>query len=123
MEFSTTYAFAQKWQVCIEKHLKTNKILVLKQREKQEQNISFETEGKTGTTTIQIGRKHNHEPYNSRSPETGPTLPSPKPRVPSRRAAPPTGTQRDVTWYGIPGSVWPGGVSPHPPAVPLPGVR
>jgi len=32
------------------------------------------------------------------------------------------GTQRDVTWYRIPGSVWPGGVSPYPPAVPLPGV-
>jgi len=38
-------------------------------------------------------------------------------------AVPPNGTQHDGTWYGIPGSVWPGGVSPHPPAVPLPGVR
>jgi len=44
--------------------------------------------GKTGTTTIQIRRKHNHGPYNSRSPETGPALRPPKPRVPSRRAAP-----------------------------------
>ena len=33
------------------------------------------------------------------------------------------GTQRDGPWYGIPCFVWPGGVSPHPPAVPLPGVR
>jgi len=54
---------------------------------------------------------------------TAPAPRPPKPRVSSRRAAPATGTQRDVTWYGIPGSVWPGGVSPHPPAVPLPGVR
>ena len=27
---------------------------------------------------------------------------------PPRRAPPPTGTQRDSTWYGIPGFVWPG---------------
>jgi len=48
---------------------------------------------------------------------------APELRVSSRCAAPPTGTHRDLTWYGIPGSVWPGGVSPHPSAVPLPGVR
>jgi len=30
---------------------------------------------------------------------------------------PPTGTPHDGTWYGIPGSVWPGGVSP-PSCVP-----
>jgi len=83
-----------------------------------------QTEG-TATTTIQIRRKHNNEPYDpdSRSPETGPAPRPPKPRERSCRAAPPTGTQRDDTWYGIPGSVWPGGVSPHPLAVPLPGVR
>ena len=79
--------------------------------------------GKTGTTTIQIRRKHNNEPHDpdSRSPEQDRCRAPPKPQVRSRRAAPPTGTQRDVTWYGIPGSVWPGGVSPQPPAVPLPG--
>ena len=55
---------------------------------------------------------------------TGPVPRPPKPRVSPHRATPPsTRTQGDVTWYGIPGSVWPGGVSPHPPAVPLPGVR
>jgi len=51
--------------------------------------------------------------------QTAPAPRSPKLRVSSRRAAPPTGNQRDVTWYGIPASVRPGGVSPHPPAVPL----
>ena len=54
---------------------------------------------------------------------TAPVPHAPEPREGSRRAAPPTGTQRDVTGYGTPGSVRPGGVSPHPPAVPLPGVR
>ena len=51
---------------------------------------------------------------------------APAPHAPELREwvpAPPTGTQRDGTWYGIPGSVWSGGVSPHPLAVPLPGVR
>jgi len=52
---------------------------------------------------------------------TGPALHPPELRESPCCAAPPTGTQRDGTWYGIPGSVWPGGVSPHPLAVPLPG--
>jgi len=82
-----------------------------------------QTEG-TGTTMVQIRRKHNNEAHDpdSRSPGQDRRHAPPKPRVRSRRATPPTRTQRDVTWYGIPGSVWPGGVSPHPPAVPLPGV-
>jgi len=58
---------------------------------------------------------------------TGPALcpPLPKKQMSSllHRSPPLFGKQRDVTWYGIPGSVWPGGVSPHPPAVPLPGFR
>jgi len=55
--------------------------------------------------------------------QTGLAPRPPEPQVCSRSAAPSTRTQRDITWYGIPGSVWPGGVSPHHPAVPLPGVR
>jgi len=35
--------------------------------------------------------------------------------VSSRRPAPPTGTQHDGTWYGIPGSVWPGWGWASPP--------
>jgi len=78
-----------------------------------------QTEG-TGTTTIQIRRKHD---------KNRPALSDRTSAARSRAARdfspcrPPTGTQHDGTWYGIPGSVWPGGVSPHPPAVPLPGVR
>jgi len=82
-----------------------------------------QTEG-TVTATIQIRRKHDTNSHNR------PSLPNRTGAAPSRVAAsdspprrPPTGTQRDVTWYGIRGSVWPGGVSPHPSAVPLPGVR
>jgi len=77
-----------------------------------------QTEGTV--TRIQIRRKH----YKNRpalSDRTGAAR-SRAARVPAA-PAPPTGTQRDVTWYGIPGSVWSGGVSPHPPAVPVPGVR
>jgi len=82
-----------------------------------------QTEG-TVTTTIQIRRKIGHKlAKQTLSPETGPAPRSPEPRVSPYCAAPPTRTQCDVTWYGIPGSVWPGGVSPHPPAVSLPGVR
>jgi len=79
-----------------------------------------QTEG-TVTTTIQIRRKNTtkSDPLS----RTAPAPHAPEPRERSHRAAPPTGTQRDGTWYGIPGSVWPGGVSPHSPAVPLPGVR
>jgi len=79
----------------------------------------------TGTTTIQMRRKHNNEPHNpdSRCPKQ-----DRRHALPNRSESPPrrplsTGTQRDVTRYGKQGSVWPGGVSPHPPAVPLPGVR
>jgi len=46
---------------------------------------------------------------------TGPAPRAPESRVSSRRAATPTGTQRDSTWYGIPGSVWPGRVWVSPP--------
>ena len=77
----------------------------------------------TVTTTIQIRWKHNTDlttQRESRSP--GPD----QCRVlPSREWVPttpllPTGTPRDVTWYGIPCSVWPGGVSPAS-SVSLPG--
>jgi len=58
----------------------------------------------TVTTTIQIRRKHDKtdcrpDPLS----RTGPA-----PRVSSRRAAPPTGTQHDGIWYGIPCCGWPG---------------
>jgi len=38
----------------------------------------------------------------------GPAPHAPEPRVSSRHATTPTVTQHDGTWYGIPGSVWPG---------------
>jgi len=82
-----------------------------------------QTEG-TVTTTIQIRRKHDTNSHNRPSPPNRTSAA----RSPAASESPPrrptsTGTQRDGTWYGIPGSVWPGGVSPHPSAVPLPGVR
>jgi len=72
----------------------------------------------TGTTMIQIRRKHNNEPHDPDSCSPGRDRrrapPQSRERVPA--ALPPrTGTPRDVPWYGIPVSVWPGGVSPHPP--------
>jgi len=72
-----------------------------------------QTEG-TGTTTIQMRRKHNTNRTTHRA-----ALPDRTASVPSQAASefpppcsPPTGTQHDGTWCGIPGSVWPGGVSP-----------
>jgi len=83
-----------------------------------------QTEG-TVTTTIQIRGIHRTNPTTQRERElfsrTAPPLSPPEPRVSSCRAAPPTGTQHDGTWYGIPGSVWPGWGWVSPPAVPLPG--
>jgi len=75
-----------------------------------------QTEG-TVTTTVQIRSKTQQRTARPRQPlsQTGPAPGAPEPRESPRRSPPPTGTQRDVTWYGIPGSVWPGGVSPHPP--------
>jgi len=62
-----------------------------------------QTEG-TGTTTVQVRRKHDKtDPLSW----TAPPPRAPEPRESSRRAAP-TGTQRDVTGYGIPSMVWPG---------------
>ena len=69
----------------------------------------------TVTTTIQIRRKHN-----TNFTTQGAALPdrttacAPEPQVISCCPAPPppTGTQHDSTWYGIPCSLWPGGVSP-----------
>jgi len=72
-----------------------------------------QTEG-TGTT-IQMRRKHNTNRTTQRA-----ALPNHRRGrcAPLRESfccpapPPPTGTQHDGTWYGIPGSVWPGGVSP-----------
>jgi len=66
----------------------------------------------TATTTIQIRRKHNTNRTTHRAilPDwTGAR--TPEPRVSSPPQLPLTRTQHDSTWYGIPGSVWPGGVS------------
>jgi len=70
-----------------------------------------ETKG-TATTTIEIRRKHNTNRTNHRAAlhVRHRELPS-RERVPAAHL-PPTGTQHDGTWYGIPCSVWPGGVSP-----------
>ena len=70
-----------------------------------------QTEG-TGTTTIQIRRTHNtnHTTHRAAPQDCHCALPS-REKVPAAHL-PPTGTQHDGTWYGIPCSVWPGGVSP-----------
>jgi len=83
-----------------------------------------QTEG-TGTTTIQKKKKEYTKQTRRTEPRsrTEPPLCAPKPRVSSRPPLSPTGTQRDDTRYGTPGSVGPGGVSPHPLAVPLPGFQ
>jgi len=68
-----------------------------------------QTEG-TVTTTIQKRRKHDKtdratEPLSR-------TAAAARSRAASEfppRCPPPTGTPHDGTWYGIPGSVWPGG--------------
>jgi len=67
----------------------------------------------TGTTTIQKRGLHRTNPQNRTHrteplSRTAPPLSPPEPRVSSSRAAPATRTQHDGTWYGIPGSVWPG---------------
>jgi len=67
----------------------------------------------TGTTMILIRRIHNTNSRNRQShSHHPPPLRAPEPQLSSRRLLPPTGTQHDGTWYGIPCSVWPGGVSP-----------
>jgi len=66
----------------------------------------------TVTTTIQIRRKHNtnHTTQRATLPDRCCVLPS-REFVPALQL-PPTGTQHDGTWCGIPCSVWPGWVSP-----------
>jgi len=65
----------------------------------------------TVTTMIQIRRVHNTNRTTQRAaaPDRHCALPSCE-RVPVT-PLPPTGTPHDGTWYGIPCSVWPGGVS------------
>jgi len=67
----------------------------------------------TGTTTIQKRGMHktNQQNRTSLSDRTS-ALPSRAARDFPLPRSPPTGTQHEGTWYGIPGSVWPGGVSP-----------
>jgi len=66
-----------------------------------------QTEG-TVTTTIQIRRKYDTNSHNRPSllDRTGAARSQAARESPPRR--PPTGTQHDGTWYGIPCSVWPG---------------
>ena len=67
----------------------------------------------TVTTTIQI--RGIHKTKQTAQQSCSPWLPplrTPEPRVSSRHPAPPTGTQHEGTWCGIPCSVWPGGVNP-----------
>ena len=68
----------------------------------------------TATTTIQIRRKKNTNRTTHRA-----VLPERTTAEPSRAtsefplpSSPPTRTQHNGTWYGIPCSIWPGGVSP-----------
>jgi len=61
----------------------------------------------TATTTIQKRGIHKTNQQN-RARRREPPLCPPQPQVSSRPQLPPTGTQHDGTWYGIPGSVWPG---------------
>jgi len=77
-----------------------------------------QTEG-TVTTMIQIRRKYDTNSHNTPShpDRTGAARSSAASE--SLRTAPPTRTQCDVTWYGIPDSVWPGGVSPTPRQCPF----
>ena len=75
----------------------------------------------TGTTTIQKRGLHRTNPQNRAHrteplSRTEPPLSPPEPRVSSHCAAPRTGTQHDGTWYGIPGSVWPGWGWVSPPS-------
>jgi len=68
---------------------------------------------RTGTTMTQMRRKHNTNRTTQRAALPDRTRAcATKLRVSCPRPAPPTGPQHDGTWYGIPGSAWPGGVSP-----------
>jgi len=69
----------------------------------------------TGTTTVQIRRKHNTNCTTHRGALAA--LPSHMSEFPLPCSPP---SQHDGTWYGIPCSVWPGGVTACP-AVSLPG--
>jgi len=67
----------------------------------------------TGTTMIQIRRIHNTNRTTHRAAlldQTGTARSRAASEFPP--LSPPTRTQHNGTWYGIPGSVWPGGVSP-----------
>jgi len=69
-------------------------------------------------TTIQKRGIHKTNPQNRARRTQLLSLPDRTAAVPSRAVSelptrrPPTGTPHDGTWYGIPCSVWPGGVSP-----------
>ena len=72
-----------------------------------------QTKGTVTITTQKRGIHRINQQNRARRTEllsqTALPLCPPEPRVTFRRAVPPlTGTQHDGTWYGIPGSVWPG---------------
>jgi len=65
----------------------------------------------TGTTTVQI--RGIHRTKQTARPSLSLSRTGPAPALPSREGVPatqlpPTGTQHEDTWYGIPCSVWPG---------------
>ena len=67
----------------------------------------------TGTTTIRIRGIHKTKQTTQQSCSPEPPPPrTPEPQVSSPHPAPRPGTQHDITWCGIPCSVWPDGVSP-----------
>jgi len=72
----------------------------------------------TVITTVQIRRKHNTNRTTQRAALHRCAVPIHE-RVPEflPPSSPPTRTQHDGTWYRIPCSVWPGGISP-PSCVP-----
>jgi len=75
-----------------------------------------QTEGTVTTTRQKRGIHKTNQQNRARRTDplsqTAPLLHGPEPRERSHRAAPTPRTQHDGTWYGIPVSVWPGGVSP-----------
>jgi len=71
---------------------------------------------------IQIRRKHDKTDRTTDPlSRTGPAPHAPEPRMSPRRAAPPTGTQREAQAMEYPALSGQVGVGPAHPAVPLPG--
>jgi len=79
-----------------------------------------QTEG-TATTIQKRGIHKTNQQNRARRTQSLSPRPNYRCALPSRKCVPapqlpPTGTQHDGTWYGIPGSVWPGWGSVSPPS-------